>query len=71
MLTNMLTMGGVLPWIPSQSCMHMSTYAKGRNGALAHKAMLYKIVDGLGKIEQVMHDGLPALLVRPVLICGS
>ena len=61
MFTIMLTMGQVLPWITSQSCMHMGTCAKGRNGACAHKATLYEIVDELGKIKQALHDVLRGL----------
>ena len=53
MFANILTMGQVLPWIPSQSCMHMGTCAKGSIGARAHKAILYKIVDILGKLKQL------------------
>ena len=52
MFTSMLTMGQVVPWIPSHLCMHMGTCAKWRNGRRAHKAILYKIVDKLGKIKQ-------------------
>ena len=47
MFTNILTMDQVLPWIPSQSCLHMGTCAKGSLGARAHKAMLYqKVTEG-------------------------
>ena len=56
MFTNILTMGQVLPWIPSQPCMHMGTCAKGRVGAHAHKAMLYKIVHRFEKIKQTIHN---------------
>ena len=51
MLTNILTMGQVLPWIPSQSCMHMGTCGNVRIGARAHKAILCEIVDMLGEIK--------------------
>ena len=61
MFTHILTMGQVLPWIPSQSCMHMGTCAKGRFGARAHKAILYKILHMLGKIKQTIRDALRAL----------
>ena len=61
MFTNILTMGQVLPWIPSQSCMHMGTCEKSRFGASAHEAILCKIVDRLGKIKQAIHDVLHAL----------
>ena len=61
MFTNILTMGQVLPWIPSQSCMHMGTCAEGRIGARAEKAILCKIVDLLGTIKQATHDLLRAL----------
>ena len=61
MFTNILTMGQVLPWIPSQSCMHMGTCAKGRIGAHAYKAILYIIVDKVGKIKQAMHAVLRAI----------
>ena len=61
MFTNILTMGQVLGWIRSQSCMQMATYAKGRNAACAHKAIFYQIVDELGKIEAAMHNVLRGL----------
>ena len=63
MFTNILTLGQVLPLIPSQSCMHMGGCAKGRFGAGALKAILYKIVDRLGEMKQAMHDVLLALYV--------
>ena len=56
MFTNMLTMGQVLPWIPSQSCMHVGTCGEGRNGAPAHRTILDEIVDKLGNLKQAMHD---------------
>ena len=52
MFTNMLTMGQVVSWIASQSCMHMGS---------AHKAILCKIMDKLRKIKQAMHDVLRGL----------
>ena len=61
MFTNILTMGQVLPCIPSESCNHMGTCAKGRIAARAHKAILYKIVDMLAKFRQAMHDVILAL----------
>ena len=61
MLTNILTMAQVLPWIPSYSRMHMGTCAKGRIGARAYKAIMYEIVHMLGKIKQGIHDVLSAL----------
>ena len=45
MFTNMLTMGRVLPCTQSQPCMPMDTCAKGRNGALSHRAILDEMVD--------------------------
>ena len=51
----------VLPWMARQSCMHMGKCAKGGIGVRAHKAMLYKLVDKLGKIKQAMHNVLHAL----------
>ena len=68
MFTNILTMGQVLPWIPSQSCMHMGTCAKCRIGARAHKAILYKTVDMLGKTKQAIHD-VPRALYLPYCLC--
>ena len=56
MFTNIPTMGQVIPWIPSQSCMSMGTCAKGRIGARAHKAVLCKNVDVLGKTKQAKND---------------
>ena len=53
MFTNILTMGQVVPWLPSQSCMHVDTCAKGRFVARAHKAISYEIVDiviGLARV---------------------
>ena len=47
MFRNILIMGHILLWIPSQSCMHIRTCAKGSLGARAHKAILYKMVDRL------------------------
>ena len=63
-LTNTLTLGQVLPWIPSQSCMHMGTFGKVRIGARAHKAVLYMIVDLLGKIERAIQS-VPHALYSP------
>ena len=72
MLTNMLTTGQILPWIPSQSCMLMGKCAQGRNGALGRKVVLYKIVDEPAKIRQAMYDALrglyPAYCIRSRLI---
>ena len=51
----------VLPLIQSQSCMHMGTCAKGRFGGRAHKAILYKKADRLGRIKQAIHGDLCAL----------
>ena len=61
MFTNILTLVQVLPLIPSQSCMHMGTCAKGRFRACAHKGLLYKIVDRLGKVKQAIHNVFRAL----------
>ena len=61
MFTNILTMGQVLAWIPSQSCMHLGTRAKGRFGACAGKVILFIIVDRLEKIEEATHDVFSAL----------
>ena len=63
MFANIPTMGQVLPWIPSQSCMHMGTCAKSSMRVRAHKAVLYEIVDGLGIIKQAIHSALRALYV--------
>ena len=63
MFTNMLTMGQVIPCIPSQLCMHRGTCANSRNGARAHKAILHKIVYVLGKIKQAMHNVLRGVYV--------
>ena len=52
MFRNIFTLGQVLPLIPSQSCMHMGLCAKGRFGVRAHNAILYEIVDRLGKHKQ-------------------
>ena len=77
MFTNILTLGEVLPLIPSQSCMHMGWCAKGRFGARAHMAMSYKLVDRLGKIKQARHKVLHALYVpypfssRPIWLLAS
>ena len=54
-------MGQVLPWIRSQSCMHMGRCAKSSPGVYAHKAILYRIVDRLERIEQAIHNALCAL----------
>ena len=64
MFTTMVTLGQVFPLIPSQFCMHLGTCAKGRFGACTHKAILYKIVDRLGKIKQAIHNVLCALCVQ-------
>ena len=64
MFTNILTMGPVLPWIPSQSCMHMGTCPKGRIPAGAQKAILYKTVDILEKVGQGMPN-VPCALYSP------
>ena len=61
MLTNMLTMGQVVPWIPSQSCTHTGTCANWINCTCAPKAILYNIMDKLGKIKQAMLDVLRRL----------
>ena len=58
MFTNMLTIGQVVSWIPSQSCMHVNTCANWRNGTCAHKAILYRIIDKLWKLKQAMHHAL-------------
>ena len=60
MFTNVLTMGQSP--LDHLSIMHAcGTCAKGRNGARAHNAILYKIVDELGRIKQAMHDVLRGL----------
>ena len=61
MFTYILTMDQVLPWISSQSCLHMGTCAKGSLVASAHKAMLYQKVNRLVKIKQAIHDAIRAL----------
>ena len=63
MFTNILTCGQVLPLIPSKSCMHMGTCAKGRFGTRAHKGILYKRVDGLRKVKQAIHEVFCSLYV--------
>ena len=63
MLTNMLILGQVPTWIQSQSCRHMGTTAKWGNRTSADKAILHKIIDKLGKMEQALHDVLRALYV--------
>ena len=71
MFANILTMCQVIPWIPSQSCMHTGTCAKGSLGACAHKAIFYKIVDMLGEIKQAIHDALRALHIPYWVVRGS
>ena len=71
MFANILTMCQVLPWIPSQACMHTGTCAKGSLGARAHKAILYKIVDMLGEIKQAINDALRALHIPYWVVRGS
>ena len=61
MFTNTPTMGQVLPLIPSQSCMHIGTCTKSSSGALADMAILYKVVDKLGKFKQAIHHVCRAL----------
>ena len=61
MFSNVLTMGRVAPWFPSQWYMQMSTCAIWEYCARAHKAILYKIEDKLGKIKQAMYDVMRGL----------
>ena len=61
MFTDTLTWGQRLALIPSQSCMHMGTCAKGRFGVCGHMAILYEIVHRPGKVKQAIHDVLRAL----------
>ena len=53
MFTNILTLGQVLRLVQSESCMHMGLCAKGRFGARANKAILYRIVDRLQKSNEL------------------
>ena len=61
MFTNMLTMGEVLPWMVVNHACIWARLQKGRVGASAHKALLYKIVDSLGKMNETIQDVLRAL----------
>ena len=69
--TNILTLGQLLPLMPSQSCMHMGTCAKGRFSARARKAILYKIVERLEKIKQATQMSSVLSTLHIVLVRGS